>query len=71
MFHSTMQSTDGMEISSISPDSFVHVIEFGNVLWSPILDDIQVSHVLDQHWKQVSVELGKPWHCNWWELETI
>ena len=71
MFHSTMQSTDGMEISSISPDSFVHVIEFGNVLWSPILDDIQVSHVLDQHWKQVSVELGKQWHCNWWELETI
>ena len=31
----TMQSTDGTEISSISPDSFMHVIKFGNVLWSP------------------------------------
>ena len=26
---------------------------------------MQDSHVLDQHWKPVSVEPGK--HCNWWE----
>ena len=30
---------------------------------------IQDPHVLDQHWKPVSVEPGK--HCNWWEHETI
>jgi len=30
---------------------------------------IQDSHVLDQHWKPVSVEPGK--RCNWWEHETI
>ena len=36
MFHSlTMQSTDGMDIPSICPDSLVHMIKFGVVLWSP------------------------------------
>ena len=37
MFHSlTMQSTDGAKISSIYQDSFMHMIKFGTVPWSPI-----------------------------------